>query len=47
MTCQICQAVRVLIETEAAQAVKITFAAASGVMEHKRQNDVHPQEQAG
>jgi hypothetical protein len=34
-------------ETEAAQAVKMTFAADSGVMEHGRQNDVGPQEQAG
>jgi hypothetical protein len=28
-------------------AVKMTFAADSGVMEHERQNDVGPQEQAG
>jgi hypothetical protein len=34
-------------ETEAAQVVKMTFAADSGVMEHERQNDVSPQEQAG
>jgi hypothetical protein len=31
----------------AAQAVKMTFAADSRVMEHERQNDVGPQEQAG
>jgi hypothetical protein len=27
--------------------LKMTFAADSGVMEHERQNDVGPQEQAG
>jgi hypothetical protein len=48
LTCQIWQAVRVPDrETEAARAVKMTFAADSGVMEHERQNDVGPQEQTG